>query len=236
MTDDHSVLTSELDIANLQPVPVASENTVKVPLSSPLINVGDVLQRMKLGYAKDPLFDECHAAERNSLGLSLTDGGLWMKDKAIVVPDVTGLRRSIIHELHCSPYAGHSGMNKTVQLVSRYFYWPNMRQDINPYVRGCELCQRNKSASGKVSGKLQPLPVPEQIWEDISMDFVGPLPVTQRKNDFILVVVDRLSKMAHFCLVSTQLMALVLPVYLLTGYGPCMAYPSPLLLTVELSF
>ena len=199
MAEIPSVLTSELDIANLQPVHMATDTqTAGAPLISPLINVGDVLQSVKHGYTKDILFDNAHVAERNRLGLSVSAGGLWLKGKAIVIPDVPGLRRSIMHELHCSPYAGHVGMNKTVQLISKYFYWPNMQQDINPYVRGCELCQRNKSASGKTAGKLQPLPVPEQIWEDISMDFVGPLPVTKRKHDFILVVVDRLSKMAHF--------------------------------------
>ena len=121
-----------------------------------------------------------------------------MRDGAIVVPDVPELRRSIIRELHCSPYAGHFGINRTQKLISRYCFCPKIHDQIADYVRGCELCQRNKSATGKKEGAIMPLPVPDNIWEDISMDFVGPLPKTEKGHDFILVVVDRLSKMAHF--------------------------------------
>ena len=86
MTDVDSVKTPELDIANLQPVHMASgRNALKVPLSSPLTDVGDVLQRMKHGYTVDPLFDESHEAERSKMGLSYSDQGLWMKNNAIVV-------------------------------------------------------------------------------------------------------------------------------------------------------
>ena len=73
-----------------------------------------------------------------------------------------------------------------------------MAADVNEYVTGCVSCQRSKGDQGKKAGKLMPLPVPEGIWEDISMDFVGPMPETKRGVDTIFVVVDRLSKMAHF--------------------------------------
>ena len=97
-----------------------------------------------------------------------------------------------------SPYVGHFGIHRTHELISRHFWWPKMFDDIAAYVKGCVMCQRSKSAPGPKAGKLMPLPVPSGIWEDISMDFVGPLPMTARQVDAILVVVDRLSKMAHF--------------------------------------
>ena len=197
-------LTAELDIANLQNLTPSAlgpadglTDVTDVSQSPMLTDVADVLQSILSGYDQDPLFDASHEAERVKLGW-LSKGGLHMRGDAVVVPDFPDLRRKIIRELHCSPYCGHFGYHRTQKLICRYYFWPNMQKEIQNYVRGCELCQRNKSAPGAKAGKLLPLPVPEGIWEDISMDFVGPLPETARGMDQILVVVDRLSKMAHF--------------------------------------
>ena len=73
-----------------------------------------------------------------------------------------------------------------------------MQTDMTDYVRDCVVCQHNEASARQPAGKLQPLPVPSGIWEDISMDFIGPLPKTSRLNDFSLVVVVRVGKMAHF--------------------------------------
>ena len=115
----------------------------------------------------------------------------------MAIPADADIRRSIIREVHNSPYVGHFGIHRTHELISRHFWWPKMTDDVAEYVKGCVMCQRSKSAPGPKAGKLMPLPVPEGIWEDTSMDFVGPLPMTARQVDAILVVVDRLSKMAH---------------------------------------
>jgi hypothetical protein len=72
-----------------------------------------------------------------------------------------------------------------------------MRKYIKAYVDSCEVCQRNKYQTSSPGGLLQPLPVPTQLWSDISMDFIGGLPKVQG-IDTIMVVVDRLTKYAHF--------------------------------------
>ena len=169
------------------------------PMHSPLTDPGQVLLQIKDGYTADPLYGPLYASSvrRTRLGMQ-AHGSVYRRGQAICVPDVGDLHTNILRELHCSPYAGHVGMNRTLRLVSRFFYWPNMQDDINKYVQGCVVCQRNKPATGLPAGKLQPLPVPSGVWEDISMDFIGPLPKTERGHDFILNVVDRLSKMAHF--------------------------------------
>ena len=168
------------------------------PIETPLIDPLQMLEAIKGAYKADPLYSAVAAeSRRTQLGI-VAQGALYRRGAAICVPDAAELRTSIIRELHCSPYAGHTGMNRTLVLISRFFFWPDMRTDINNYVRGCVVCQRNKSSPGKPAGKLQPLPVPSGIWEDISMDFIGPLPKTARGHDFVLNVVDRLSKMAHF--------------------------------------
>ena len=166
-----------------------------------------ILQLIRDGYAADPLYPPAAAERRSTLGITAIPGGLFMRGSALCVPDASDLHRRILRELHCSPYSGHVGMNKTYQLIKRHFYWPNLQESVNSYVRGCVTCQRSKAPVGKVAGKLMPLPVPDGIWEDISMDFVGPLPLTARHHDYVLVVVDRLSKMAHFLACKSNITA-----------------------------
>lgn len=72
-----------------------------------------------------------------------------------------------------------------------------MKRDVQEHVAACNICQRNKSDSRSPARLLQPLPVPTKVWEDISLDFIDGLPISAGK-DSILVVVDRLTKYAHF--------------------------------------
>ena len=92
---------------------------------------------------------------------------------------------------------GHSGVFGTTKRLTTYFYWKGLRKMVKHWVRKCDVCQRNKSDLSAYPGLLQPLPIPEHIWQDISMDFVEALPMSQGKS-VVLVVVDRLSKQAHF--------------------------------------
>jgi hypothetical protein len=73
-----------------------------------------------------------------------------------------------------------------------------MKIEIARYVAKCDICQRVKAVHLKPTGPLQPLPIPTWKWEDISMDFIIGLPKTSRGYDSIWVIVDRLTKLAHF--------------------------------------
>lgn len=88
-------------------------------------------------------------------------------------------------------------MHKTLAKVRSNFWWVGLKSSVKRYLQECQTCQRFKADRLNPAGLLQPLPVPEQVWEDISMDFIEGLPVS---NGFstIMVVVDRLSKYAHF--------------------------------------
>jgi hypothetical protein len=78
-----------------------------------------------------------------------------------------------------------------------------MKREIAKYVSECDTCQRVKANHLKVSGTLQPLPIPSWKWEDISMDFIIDLPNTSPKHDSIWVIIDRLTKTTHFIPVHT---------------------------------
>lgn len=72
-----------------------------------------------------------------------------------------------------------------------------MKSYVKKLVRECHFCQRNKHENISPPGLLQPLPVPDRVWEDITMDFIEGLPLAFGKNS-IMVIVDRLTKFAHF--------------------------------------
>ncbi|MCO5564356.1 hypothetical protein L7F22_018016 [Adiantum nelumboides] len=116
----------------------------------------------------------------------------------ICVPHNGALRKILIQEHHEVPFAAHPGINKTYRLLSATYFWPQMQQDVIKYVKACHSCQIMKASRQLPQGLLQPLPVPKERWESISMDFITTLPRTSKGNAQILVIVDRFSKMAHF--------------------------------------
>ena len=93
--------------------------------------------------------------------------------------------------------AGHMGMDKTLEMRNRNFYWPRMAEDIEDYVRSCEDCQRNKASHYMRHGTLHPLELSYSPWDSISMDFNTHLPVSEDCST-VWVIVDHYTKMAHF--------------------------------------
>ncbi len=103
-----------------------------------------------------------------------------------------------IHKAHDHTTAGHRGITKTYARLARQHYWPRMLQDVQRHIRYCDACQRTKASRQSPPGLLMPLPIPSRPWESVGMDFLGPVPVAETGESYILVVVDRFSKMAHF--------------------------------------
>jgi hypothetical protein len=83
------------------------------------------------------------------------------------------------------------------------FWWTRMKCEIARYVAECDTCQRVKADHMRHVGLLQTLSIPTWKWEDISMDFIVGLPLTGRKFNSNWVIIDRLTKSAHFILVHT---------------------------------
>ena len=121
----------------------------------------------------------------------------------IYVLDVGDIRNMVMKETHDVPYAGHSGHQKTVAAVRKQYYWSGMKNDVVEYIARCMECQKVKVEHRHTAGLLQPLPILEWNWDAVMMDFVTNLPKTIFQNDVIMVVVDKLTKEAHFILVKT---------------------------------
>ena len=108
------------------------------------------------------------------------------------------VRKEILFDYHNSRISGHIGYLRTYELIHRNYFWPFMIKEIKNYVDRCELCQKNKSSNQQPQGLLEPLPIPKKKWQQISMDLITGLHRTRNGNDSIFVVVDYLSKRAHF--------------------------------------
>ena len=120
-----------------------------------------------------------------------------LKEGKIYIPKDEELRAEVIQLHHDVPVARYGGRWKTVELVMRNYWWPEVTRDMGKYVEGCDACQRMKNRTEELAEKLKLSEVSEKPQMHLMVDFITKLPVVVRK-DAILVVCDRLSKMTHF--------------------------------------
>jgi hypothetical protein len=116
----------------------------------------------------------------------------------VCVPNNEEIRKLILEEAHFSPYTVHPGGTKMYQDLKRRFWWNGMKRDVVEFMERCSTCQQVKAEHQRPIGPLQPLKIPIWKWEAIAMDFLVGLPRTQAGYDAIWVIVDRLTKAAHF--------------------------------------
>jgi hypothetical protein len=105
----------------------------------------------------------------------------------------------LISALHDSALGGHSGIQSTYQRLKKLFWWKGLKGDVENFVKQCSVCRQAKHERVHPAGLLQPLPIPQGVWQDLSLDFIEGLPKSEGYS-CILVVVDRYSKYAHFFL------------------------------------
>ncbi|GJS75944.1 putative reverse transcriptase domain-containing protein [Tanacetum coccineum] len=120
---------------------------------------------------------------------------LDQKDWILLYDDLKAL---IMHESHKSKYFIHPGSDKMYQDLKKLYWWPNMKAEIATYVSKCLACAKVKVEYHKLSGLLVQPEIPQWKWENITMDFVTKLPKMATGQDTIWVIVDRLTKSAHF--------------------------------------
>ena len=147
----------------------------------------DALQKLIAEVTKDPSSHKDY---------SWSGGELRRKSKLVIGKNLE-LRKEILNWLHSSSYGGHSGRDVTYQRVKTVVYWKGLSKDVKRFDHQCITCQQRMYDNSASPGLLQPLPVPDLIWQHITMDFIEGLPNSFRKQ-VIFVVVDRLSKAAYF--------------------------------------
>ncbi|KAK1421783.1 hypothetical protein QVD17_24409 [Tagetes erecta] len=126
-----------------------------------------------------------------------SDDLLYFMDR-IWIPNRDNLRTIILNEAHKSRYSIHPGSDKMYMDLRKQYWWPGMKKDIALYVAKCLTCSKVKAKHQRPSGLLVQPEIPVWKWESISMDFITKLPRTPSGCDSIWVIVDRLTKSAHF--------------------------------------
>ncbi|GKE17428.1 ty3-gypsy retrotransposon protein, partial [Tanacetum coccineum] len=148
---------------------------------------------------------EIHGKMNNGEVLSgfRRENGLLIYNNRYFLGQESKLTTLLLREFHNTPSAGHGGIKKTLVGLSALFFWKGMRKSVEEFIKKCVVCQQTKYSTEAPGGYLQPLPTPSAVWEDVTMDFITGLP-SFRGITVILVVVDRLTKYAHFGALPTS--------------------------------
>ena len=164
-----------------------------------------LVDQIKVAQKEDPQvakrIDEVRGGKTE--GFELDSEGVLRYQNRLYVPKVQELRRLILEEAHHSAYTIHPGINKMYRDLKQLYWWDGMKKDVTDFVSKCLVCQQVKAEHQKPAGLHQSIEVPEWKWERITMDFVTGLPRTPKGFDAIWVIVDRLTKSAHFLPVKT---------------------------------
>nr|AAX95143.1 retrotransposon protein, putative, Ty3-gypsy sub-class [Oryza sativa Japonica Group]ABA92434.1 retrotransposon protein, putative, Ty3-gypsy subclass [Oryza sativa Japonica Group] len=173
-------------VAALEAKPTLIDQVREAQINDP--DIQEIKKNMRRGKAIGFLEDE--------------QGTVWLGER-ICVPDNKDLKDAILKEAHDTLYSIHPGSTKMYQDLKERFWWASMKREIAEYVAVCVVCQRVKAEHQKPVGLLQPLKIPEWKWEELGMDFITGLPRTSSGHDSIWVIVDRLTKVAHFIPIKT---------------------------------
>lgn len=160
----------------------------------------DWLQEVVHSYEQDAasitLLQELAVQSPNARGFTLDQDIIKYKTRMVIGVNLA-LQTKLITALHDNIVGGRSGIQATHQQMRKLFYWPGLKLVVEFFVKQCLTCQQAKHEHIKPAGQLQPLPPPTGAWHDLTMDFIEGLPNSEGYN-VIVVVIDRLTKYAHF--------------------------------------
>ena len=155
-----------------------------------------ILPRIKIAAEQDPVYQRVLQQVTNGTNTRyrIEDGILVLGESCVYIPEEDHLRTILLSEAHDTIFGGHFGIEKTLEKLKRYWFWPAMNKDVEEYIKTCTVCQKTKTSTQKPPGLLQPI-VSEYPWQIVTMDFVGGFaPGRLTGNNTCLVMVDKFSK------------------------------------------
>ena len=163
-----------------------------------------LVDKIQAGQQDDPeLVKIIQKVEEGTTPDFIVQSGILKFRNRLCVPNQPELRRELLKEAHDSTFSTHPGSTKMYQDLKSRYWWSGIKRDIAEYVTQCLTCQQIKTKHQRPGGLLQLLPIPLWKWEHITMDFVVGMPRMQRHHDAIWVIVDCLTKSAHFLAIKT---------------------------------
>jgi hypothetical protein len=155
------------------------------------------LQAVKEGYLKDHYYQETNKINLRHQKFH-QENGLWYCNKRLCIPNDDSLKTYIFNQLHDLPTGGHLSREKTLESITRRFFWPSLRKETILYCKTCPTCLRSKHENKKPAGLMQPIPTPDYPWQQVTMDLLLKLPNTINGHNAAVVFVDRLTKMVRW--------------------------------------
>ncbi|KAL5821526.1 hypothetical protein ACOSQ3_023408 [Xanthoceras sorbifolium] len=144
----------------------------------------------------DPFFNKL-ISTMTPMGSVVLRDEVWIQNGKVLLSPNSSLITCVLKDNHSSPVGSHFGFSKTLHRIKSNFNWPGMSTTVKNFIRECDVCQRCQTECVRPAGLLQSLSLSERSWSEISMDFIEGLPLSHRYS-VIMVLVDRLSKYAHF--------------------------------------
>jgi len=166
------------------------------PLGLEAVNQADLLTRIQQAQSLDENLQK--VALNDKTEYQITSNGTILVNGRVSVPKSKELKEEIMSQAHKSKFSVQPGLNKMYRDLKRYYHWVRIKTDVAEWVARCPTCQFVKAEHQVPNGMLQNLPIPEWKWDHITMDFVTGFPTTRNQKDAVWVVVDRLTKSAHF--------------------------------------
>lgn len=114
------------------------------------------------------------------------------------------VKLKIIQEFHDSPLGGHQGISRTIKRIKQHHQWKGLKKDVKEYIKSCQSCQRNKSSNKTTRQPMVISTTASKPFEKIFLDIVGPLPTSNRQNNYILTIQDDLTKFSAAFPLSTH--------------------------------
>ncbi|KAJ0476778.1 putative nucleotidyltransferase, Ribonuclease H [Helianthus annuus] len=173
------------------PIQVKSMKMVVTPRFLEMIKEAQIKSLSEMDSRKERTKGFVDKFEERSDGIKTMYGRIW-------IPRFSEAKDVLLEEAHKSQFSVHPGATKMYLDLKKSYWWPGMKRDIIKYVAKCLTCLQVKAEHQKPYGKLQPLEIPVWKWEEVTMDLVTKLPKTRKGHDAIWVIVDRLTKSAHF--------------------------------------
>ena len=199
----HSNTSNSINTVNTKPSSNSTSNSTSTNSTLPLID------RIIAAYSHD---EECqiildnHKQNKNTSTWTVNSIGLIQRQGRILIPNNEPLRTTIIMEHHEPEIAAHRGVVKTVDLISRRFYWKSMNGDIKLFIQTCTHCQQNKISNQTKLGLLQPIATPTEAGDTWTIDFIS-FPMSKSGHDNCMVCCNKLTKLVHFCPTTTTVTA-----------------------------
>ena len=122
-------------------------------------------------------------------GLTWEEDGVVYMEGRIYVPNNKKIKKEILKENYDSVDVGYPEQHRMLELLKRTYWWPGLKEDVKRYVQGCFKCQQNKVQHQRKTGELHSLEIPQEPWQEISIDIIKPLPKSNGM-DAIVIIVD----------------------------------------------